>query len=524
MNLERDFNYYIHKYGEAGARIKFEEACFVMLKAKFKRNVHPVKAHPGDEGIDIYIGNITKKIDVYQCKFYMTKLNRQKIKESFLRAANNLQFSMKSWTLVVPKDLTLKDLKWWDEWKIQMEAEFNIEIEIMNESTILYTMRQVDVYNQLFDLESLIQLKEIHEIIVTQKHNDNARKKFDFVINKLIEYISHRISVFKKLYFNSYDIKEYFEKNNVTSFLELFQKSDIHVQHLFNEIEKLIQEINKEDIELGYLCRGFVFMQEVYIQQIEEDLQYTDEYLFNLKSYLFQVSLQKIIWNLSKEEHTIRTIINQDYQKSELISQFDMRDTIISYQNEQDLLKLLALHVLTLYDNFQDEDFEVFYGKDDERCLNFALISPYMRYSNTKTPYPSGISKMINYIKMRFSKFNDKREYTFHIESTNIILLEELDTKSLQKLHDIKKTANVKYHHFIKENKIANIVKKFNNNKIDHKVISLVEEPKYCDKIKSLLNDTSELNSWEISGGTTIDGSIVASNGYNFILRKVKKH
>ncbi|MCK6075380.1 hypothetical protein [Paenibacillus silvae] len=522
MNLERDFNYYIHKYGEAGARIKFEEACFVMLKAKFKKNVHPIKAHPGDEGIDIYVGNITRKIDVYQCKFYMTKLNHQTIKESFLRAANNNQFSMNSWTLIVPKNLTLKEAKWWDEWKIKMEAKFNLEIDIMSESGILSTMRQVDVYKQLFDLESSIQLKEIHEII-TQKHNGKAEKKFNFLANKIIEYISHRINVFRELYFNSYNIKEYFEENNITSFLELFQQSDIRVQHLFNEIEKLIQEISKEDIEIGYLCSGFVFMQEVYIQKIEEDLQYTDEYLFNLKSYSFQTSLQKIIWDLSKEEHTIRTIINKDKPETELVSQFDMRDTIIPYKNKQDLFNLLALHVLTLQNNFQDEDFEVFYGKEDERCLNFALISPYMRYSNTKTPYPSGISKMINYIQMRFSKFNDKGEYTFHIESTNIILFEELDTKSLQKLHDIKKTANVKYHHFIKENKVQNIVKKFNHYKIDHKVISLVEEPKYYDKINLLLNDTSELNNSEIITGTTIDGSIVASNGYNFIVRKLKK-
>lgn len=519
--MERDFNYFVEKYGESGAREKFEDACYTMLKGKNQENVYKVKGNPGDEGIDIYVGNITNKIDVYQCKFFMKRLDYYQIKNSFLRAVNNkTKFSMKSWTLLIPQDLTFKERSKWDEWQTQMGAEYNIDIKLMDRSAIINYMKQSDVYNQVFDIKPLMQLEEIYNKI--QIISDSKMSKdFNFIIEKIREYISHRINVFKKLYYNSYDIKEYFKKRNITSFLELFQQSDIRIQFLFKDIDNLLEDIRKYDKEIGFLCERFVFMQEVFINKIEEDIQYSDEYLFNLKSYIFQVSLQKIIWDLSVEEQRIKQILIGDTQNDCLLNEFDMRDTIVVYKNKADILSLLALHVMKIKETLSLEDFYIFYGRDDKEELNFSLIYPHIIYSGINTPYPTSISKMIAYIDKSNSKINEDGEYTFHLHSNNSIFLEESEIKTLRKLQEIKRTANIKYHHFINEYRVDKFVKKLNDANIDYKIISLVKEPKYTDKLEILLNNLNELQS-EMITERMYDGSLVISNGTGLIIRKQK--
>lgn len=195
--MERDFNYFIEKYGESGAREKFEDACYTMLKRKFQDHVYKIKGNPGDEGIDIYVGNITKKIDVFQCKFFMKNIDYNQIKKSFLRAANNSKFSMKSWTLLIPQDFTFPERCKWDKWQTQMETEYNIEIKLMDKSAIMNCMKQFDIYNQIFNIKPLMQLEELYNIIKYNSDHGKIGKNFNFVIEKIREYISHRIAVFK---------------------------------------------------------------------------------------------------------------------------------------------------------------------------------------------------------------------------------------------------------------------------------------------------------------------------------------
>ena len=61
---------------EAGARIAFEDACLLTLSTKFKdENVHGIKVHQGDGGIDIYVGLLgVEPVDVYQCKFFNARI------------------------------------------------------------------------------------------------------------------------------------------------------------------------------------------------------------------------------------------------------------------------------------------------------------------------------------------------------------------------------------------------------------------------------------------------------------------
>ncbi len=68
--MERDFRYLRDKYGEAGAREVFEKICIQLFQLKFE-STYPVKVSQGDDGIDIFVGDFDKEIDIYQCKYFI---------------------------------------------------------------------------------------------------------------------------------------------------------------------------------------------------------------------------------------------------------------------------------------------------------------------------------------------------------------------------------------------------------------------------------------------------------------------
>lgn len=68
--MERDFRYLRDKYGEAGARDIFEKIC-VQLFQNMNVNAYAVQASPGDDGIDILVGDLKGEIVVYQCKYFI---------------------------------------------------------------------------------------------------------------------------------------------------------------------------------------------------------------------------------------------------------------------------------------------------------------------------------------------------------------------------------------------------------------------------------------------------------------------
>ncbi|EHI99070.1 hypothetical protein CDLVIII_2425 [Clostridium sp. DL-VIII] len=122
MATERDFRYFIERYGEDGASDKFEGACYNMLKHKYPYiDVSRIKENPGDEGIDVYVGDFNGPIDVYQCKFYMNKLHYENINKSLERAVNNKYYKLNEWYLVIPKRLDIKEKKTWSNWKENKE-------------------------------------------------------------------------------------------------------------------------------------------------------------------------------------------------------------------------------------------------------------------------------------------------------------------------------------------------------------------------------------------------------------------
>jgi hypothetical protein len=124
----------IHLYdNEAGARVAFESACVLTLKARFpNENVHSVRVHQGDSGIDVYVGLLgVEPVDVYQCKYFVNGISdsqKDQIRKSFRSAVENAEFKVKKWCLCLPVDLSVPEAIWFDAWAAKQEAVTPIRI------------------------------------------------------------------------------------------------------------------------------------------------------------------------------------------------------------------------------------------------------------------------------------------------------------------------------------------------------------------------------------------------------------
>ncbi len=148
--MERDFRYLRDKHGDAGAREAFENIC-VELFQNIHKNAYPVKAFPGDDGIDILVGELTEPITVFQCKYFIDGIgNSQKsqIKDSYRMVTD--KYKVKEWYLCVPIIFTINDHKWWSDWKSSNSDE-DITIGLYEGSTLINKLKKYDLYNRIFD-------------------------------------------------------------------------------------------------------------------------------------------------------------------------------------------------------------------------------------------------------------------------------------------------------------------------------------------------------------------------------------
>lgn len=117
----------LHLYGnEAGARAAFESACFLILKSRFpNENVHSVRVHQGDGGIDVYVGLLgVEPVDVYQCKYFVNGVSdsqKEQIRSSFRSAVENTEFKVRKWCLCLPVDLSVQESIWFDSWAAKQQ-------------------------------------------------------------------------------------------------------------------------------------------------------------------------------------------------------------------------------------------------------------------------------------------------------------------------------------------------------------------------------------------------------------------
>lgn len=252
--MARDFDYLLKKHGREGSRGIFEDACAKAFSAKYE-NAFPIECNPGDEGIDVYIGDFSKPIEVYQCKcfFYaIEEVQKNQIRASFKKAIESKSYKMKKWCLCVPKSLTIDETIWWTTWSNSIATKHKIEIELFDETKLLRLIKETDIHLEIFDEEELQLLTEILTILETKEQ----RLKEIFSVPEEIDY-NERIFSLK------------LKSANIDENLDVYNKQFFNAEILTKEVQsKGIEDEIKELISLKNT------IQELWLTQY---LMYDDE-------------------------------------------------------------------------------------------------------------------------------------------------------------------------------------------------------------------------------------------------------
>lgn len=206
--MERDFRYLRDKYGEAGARDIFEKICVELFQKKFE-NAYAVQASPGDDGIDVLVGDLDGDIIVYQCKYFIDGIGdtqKAQIRESYKTVTKN--YNVVEWYLCIPILFTVDNHKWWSEWKNKKQQKDNIKIDFFDGSRLLMLLKECDMYDKIFDEDVRNLLAEILEYL-----NSENLRIYNEIIYDINDFsnISYDDCIFVKMLesANIFDIAEY---------------------------------------------------------------------------------------------------------------------------------------------------------------------------------------------------------------------------------------------------------------------------------------------------------------------------
>ncbi len=160
--------------GIEGARAKFEQACESTLREIYPSEyVQTVRANPGDEGIDVLVGDIGEKsIKVYQCKFFLEQLEeaqKAQVRDSFETAVRSQKYKLAEWYLCIPKTLDIAEHKWWVSWSTKQTAKYGVPLHLINGNEIIKMMTENKTYNTFFKDKDSTLIEQIHNAVVTDK-------------------------------------------------------------------------------------------------------------------------------------------------------------------------------------------------------------------------------------------------------------------------------------------------------------------------------------------------------------------
>lgn len=105
-----------------------------------------VRPHPGDWGIDCFVGSIDDQLLIWQAKYFPDGLEaaqKAQIRKSYTSASNAAAkqgFTFTSWTLVIPCELSPDEHKWWNRFKKDREAD-GVAIELWQANQVQAMLR-----------------------------------------------------------------------------------------------------------------------------------------------------------------------------------------------------------------------------------------------------------------------------------------------------------------------------------------------------------------------------------------------
>lgn len=140
------FHQLIGSGGKDGARETFERLIAQLVHLRYgsvgKVEVRKVEANPGDDGLDVLVGELDGVVSVWQSKFFIDgvdKAQQSQIRKSLNRLLSEARakgFRVDVWTLCVPVDLDPKNLKWWQGWRTRQQKATGVKIELWDRTQL----------------------------------------------------------------------------------------------------------------------------------------------------------------------------------------------------------------------------------------------------------------------------------------------------------------------------------------------------------------------------------------------------
>jgi hypothetical protein len=118
----------------------FQRLCFQILKDKFPGlSLRHVETHPGDEGLDVFSGDLAGRPTIWQAKSFPNGVGepqKQQIRESLKTALDH--FSPSNWILCLSVDLDSKAHRWFQRW--QKSHSSRVKIGLFSAGDIIHEL------------------------------------------------------------------------------------------------------------------------------------------------------------------------------------------------------------------------------------------------------------------------------------------------------------------------------------------------------------------------------------------------
>jgi hypothetical protein len=139
----------------------FQKLCFHILKERHTGlQVRHVEGAGGDEGLDVFAGELSGKPAIWQCKSFpsgLGKSQKEKIKKSLQTALKH--FTPSYWILCLSVGMDTKAHRWFQRLQKSYESQVKIELldnmEIVHELAYRRTLRNIVFPGAVFDLTEL---------------------------------------------------------------------------------------------------------------------------------------------------------------------------------------------------------------------------------------------------------------------------------------------------------------------------------------------------------------------------------
>lgn len=319
--MNKDWLLLVDKYDFAGARSKFESICETLFKKIYPdKYVKTVKANPGDEGIDVLIGEIgVEPIDVIQCKFFPNSFEQSQkaqIKKSFNTAVDSTKFDTKSWTLCLINIFDIDQHIWWNRWKNQEIINRGLDknfINLKDGNDIIDLLKLHDLYITSFEKENSLKIDDIHKEVFKKKNNIDLKK------------------IIQKASFSLFQVKNYLEKS---------KESHITRKETIQILDWVVSDLkdNKKNILVLNGEKGIgksAILKDLY-DKINLDLNYN---VLGIKADKFYASSTKELESkLFINDFSFKDLVNEINTKKEklvvIIDQIDALSLSLSANRE----------------------------------------------------------------------------------------------------------------------------------------------------------------------------------------------